>query len=231
MDADTFNGFPRQTFAFLRGLAANNTKAWFEAHRDDFDAYWMAPARACVEALGPRLQKVAPGIQYEPKVNGSIFRVNRDVRFSRDKSPYKTTLDLWFWHGSRGGWNAPGFFVRITADSAGMGAGMHVFGKPELDRFRRAVLDPRAGRALVKAIASVRGAGYEVEGATRKTVPRGFDAENERAPLLLHEGLSTEFRGKPAIAQSAAFVDECARRAAEMWPLGKWLLAEVAAPA
>jgi uncharacterized protein (TIGR02453 family) len=230
MATSGFNGFPRQTFAFLRGLAANNNKDWLEAHRDDFEAYWMTPARACVEALGPQLKKVAPGIQYEPKVNGSIFRINRDVRFARDKSPYKTTLDLWFWHGSRSGWAAPGFFVRITADSAGMGAGMHIFGKPELDRYRKAVLDPGAGKALEKAIASVRAAGYEVEGATRKAIPRGYDAGQERAHLLLHEGLSTEFRGKPAIAQSTGFVDECARRAAEMWPIGKWLLAEVVAP-
>ena len=230
MDEAEFTGFPRGTFTFLRGLTAHNEKAWFEAHREDYERCWMAPARLFVEALGPKLKKIAPGIQWEPKVNGSIFRINRDIRFAKDKRPYKTNLDLWFWHGDRGGWAAPGFFLRLTPQSAGLGAGIHVFGKPELDRFRKAVVDPRAGKALARAIAACEAAGYEVRGASRKAVPRGFDAGHERAGLLLHEGLWCNYQGRTKAAGSAAFVEECAERAAGMWPIGKWLLAEVDAP-
>jgi uncharacterized protein (TIGR02453 family) len=224
-----FAGFPRGTFTFLRGLRDNNDKAWFEAHRSDFERYWMAPARECVEVLGPRLRKIAPGIHYEAKVNGSIFRINRDVRFAKDKSPYKTNLDLWFWHGSRSGWDAPGIFVRIAPDLAMVGVGMHAFTPGQVDVYRKAVVDPRKGNALARVAAAVSSAGYEVGGAARKKVPRGFDPAHPRAAFLLHDALWAEFRSKPAIAQTAGFVDICAEHAEAMWPLGKWLL-DVLAP-
>jgi len=228
MSDGEFTGFPKGAFTFLRGIAAHNEKAWFDAHRADYEAYCLAPARAFVEALGPKLKKVAPGVQWEPKINGSIFRINRDIRFSTDKRPYKTNFDLWFWHGNRAGWAAPGFFVRLTPQATLLGVGMHFFPKPELDRFRKAVVDPRAGKALAKAIGEVEKAGYKVEGASRKSVPRGYDPGHDRAGLLLHEALWCDHEGPAAAAGTAAFVDECAERARDMWPIGKWLLAEVA---
>ena len=85
MEASEFAGFPRQTFAFLRGLADNNKKAWFDAHRAGHDAYCLMPAFAFVAALGPRLSKIAPTVQYAAKVNGSIFRINRDHHQSTDR--------------------------------------------------------------------------------------------------------------------------------------------------
>jgi uncharacterized protein (TIGR02453 family) len=230
MAAAGFTGFPRDTFSFLRGLADNNNKAWFDAHRADYQNYCLAPGFAFIDALGPRLKKIAPMVKWEARVNGSIFRINRDIRFSKDKRPYKTNLDMWFWHGERGGWAAPGFFVRIGPDTDGVGAGMHSFLKPQLDAFRKAVVDPRSGKALQKAIDAVRSAGYEIHGATRKTVPRGFDSSHPRADLLLHEGLWAEVSEKPGkLVGTPAFVEACADHARAMWPLGKWLLAEVAA--
>ncbi len=109
-----FTGFPKETFAFLSGLERNNTKAWFEGHRGDYEQFHLAPARAFVEAMAPGLKKISKTLNAEPKVNGSIFRINRDVRFSKDKRPYKTTLDLWFWEGEKRGWEAPGMFLRLT---------------------------------------------------------------------------------------------------------------------
>ena len=225
-----FAGFPAATFEFLNGIAADNDKGWFEAHRPLYEAGYVEPGKAFVAAAGPRLRDISPTVQFEAKANASLSRINRDIRFSKDKRPYKTHLNLWFWHGDRGGWAAPGFFLRLTPQSAGLGAGIHVFGKPELDRFRKAVVDPRAGKALARAIAACEAAGYEVRGASRKAVPRGFDAGHERAGLLLHEGLWCNYQGRTKAAGSAAFVEECAERAAGMWPIGKWLLAEVAAP-
>src|SRR4051812_38810038 len=113
-DIAPFTGFPKSAVAFLAQLAANNEKAWFDAHRETYDNDLMEPARAFVSALGPALQKVSKGIRYEPKVNGSIMRINRDTRFSNDKSPYKTHFDLWFWKGDEKSWSHPGFFFRLT---------------------------------------------------------------------------------------------------------------------
>ena len=126
-DDDSFSAFPDETLQFLNGLAHNNTKEWFEANRALYEAGYVAPARAFVEALGPRLKQISPAVKYEPKINGSIARINRDVRFSRDKSPYKTHLDLWFWHGEKRGWDRPGFFMRITPNRLFLGSGMHQF--------------------------------------------------------------------------------------------------------
>jgi uncharacterized protein (TIGR02453 family) len=98
-----FGGFPKGTAKFLRGLSKNNEKAWFEAHRGDYQTGYVEPALAFVEAIGPRLQKISPSISFEPKINGSLFRINRDVRFAKDKRPYKDHIDLWFWHGDKRG--------------------------------------------------------------------------------------------------------------------------------
>ena len=146
-------------------------------------------ARAC--------KKSRPVPNYEPRINGSLFRINRDVRFAKDKRPYKDHIDLWFWHGDKRGWESPGFFFRMLSDRLILGAGMHRFEKAQLEKFRNAVLDQRAGKALAKTVREVSVAGpYEIGGATRKSVPRGLDTSHERAGFLLHEGLFASFEGK-----------------------------------
>lgn len=224
-----FDGFPKDTARFLRALTKNNSKAWFDAHRADYDAGYVEPAKNFVTAIGPRLQKLMPGISFEPKVNGSLFRINRDVRFSKDKTPYKTHIDLWFWHGDRRGWGAPGFFFRMYADRLILGAGMHKFEKPQLDAFRRAVIDDRAGKALSRVVDRVRAAGaYEIGDTARKKVPRGFDAEHPRAAFLLHEGLHATLDTKPgAVTESPEFLDYCLGRFKATAPVARWLLEEV----
>jgi uncharacterized protein (TIGR02453 family) len=224
-----FQGFPKETVRFLRDLTAHNDKSWFDAHRDAYQAHYVAPALAFVAAIGPRLQKFAPDVAFEPKVNGSLFRINRDVRFSKDKRPYKNHVDLWFWHGDRRGWDSPGFFFRLLPDQLILGAGMHRFEKAQLDAFRKAVVEARAGKALQKTIAGVSSAGpYTVGGATRKGVPRDFDAAHERAEYLLHEGLFATFETEDVkTTQTAGFVEFCTGHFKAMWPISRWLLKEV----
>ena len=87
-----FTGFPLETFRFLMELSANNAKPWFDAHRGDYERYYLKPALAFIEAIGPRLQReVSADVQYEARVNGSLFRINRDVRFSTTRRPTRTT--------------------------------------------------------------------------------------------------------------------------------------------
>ena len=122
-----FEDFSRELPTFLGDLTANNSKKWFDAHRKDYEALYVEPAKAFVEAMGPALQKLSPGVRAEPRVNGSLMRINRDTRFSKDKTPYKTTLDLMFTEGEGKMRLCPGFYFRISADELGMGAGMHGF--------------------------------------------------------------------------------------------------------
>jgi uncharacterized protein (TIGR02453 family) len=219
-----FSGFPNGTLDFLRGLAKNNKKAWFEAHREEYETFYVETAKAFVSAIGPRLQKISKTVHYEPRVNGSIFRINRDVRFSKDKTPYKPHLDLWFWEGDDRGWETPGFFFRLEPTKLILGAGMHQFSKEKLERYRKAVVDDRAGRALVKLKNELERDGCKIGGVARKTVPRGFDPAHPRASFLLHEGLHATFESAvPRTIKTPAFVDECVERYKAAAPISKWL--------
>jgi len=225
---EQFDHFPQATRAFLEGIAANNDKAWFEANRALYEAGYVEPGKAFVAAVAPRLAAISPGVHAEPRINGSIMRVNRDVRFSKDKRPYKTHLDFWFWHGEKKGWASPGFYLRITPEQVFLGTGMHQFDKERLDSFRHALVLPRSGKALQAAIAQVRTAGdYEIGEKTRKKPPRGFEVDPDRAELLLYEGLTATKVLPGSAAFSAGFVDQCATHFAATWPMGAWLLTEL----
>ena len=228
-----FSGFPAGTATFLQGITENNDKAWFDAHRDAYEASYVAPAKALVAAIGPRLREISPDVAFEPKVNGSIFRINRDVRFSKDKRPYRNHLDLWFWHGAHRGSAFPGFFFRMYSDRLILGAGMHQFEKPQLEAYRRAVVEEGSGELLARAVEAVRKAGpYTIGGASRKSVPRGFDPAHERAGFLLHEGIWAQFETEPGpVAQTPGFVDFCTTHFRAMWPISRWLLDKVAGKA
>jgi uncharacterized protein (TIGR02453 family) len=218
----TFTGVPDETFSFLRALAKHNDRTWFQAHRADYEAYWLEPAMQLVEAIGAKLRKVSPDVRAEPRVNGSIYRINRDIRFSKDKRPYKTHLDLMFPEGAEK-W-APGYWFRLTPDVVMVGAGMHVFDGPLMDRYRHAVVDPSHGAALAAAVAKVRKAGYEVGDVRYKRVPRGFDPEHPRAELLLHNSLTAGTQFPAAEARSPRFPDVVVSHYRKIAPIQRWLV-------
>src|SRR4051794_16379155 len=213
----TFNGFPKETFAFLQGIAAHNEKAWFEEHRELYETGYVAPARAFVETLGPRLRAISPTVQFEPKVNGSLGRINRDIRFSKDKRPYKDHLDLWFWHGDRKGWDTPGFWFRLTPKEVYLGVGMHGLQKEQLEAFRNSVVHPRSGKALLAAVAAVEKAGYKVGEETRKIPPRGFETDADRAEYLLYESLTAGTTLAARAALKADFANVCFEHFNKTW--------------
>jgi uncharacterized protein (TIGR02453 family) len=216
-----FEGFPKATASFLAGLSRNNEKAWFEAHRDDYENAFLAPARAFIEAIGPRLKKLDKTIHADPKK--SILRIHRDVRFSKDKSPYKDHLDLWFWSGEAKGWDTSGFFFRLTAKQLMLGAGMHAFMPPVLAKYRAAVAGKR-GEALAKIATTLKKKGYDFGGESYKRAPGGYDADHPRAALLKHSGLFAGWHGPlPKELGSPKFVDFCATRYAAIAPVHDWL--------
>lgn len=220
--------FPPATLQFLRGIAAHNDKAWFEANRPLYEAGYVEPAKAFVSALGERLRAVAPEVRFEPRINGSIGRINRDIRFSKDKGPYKDHLDLWFWIGETKGWDRPGFWFSLSADKVYGGTGIYRFTGDLLDGYRQSVIHPRSGKALMAAIAEVAAKGYEIGGKTRKRPPAGFEIDPARAELLLHEGLHAGFELPAAAALEPDFIDRLLPRYADTWPIGRWIADEVA---
>ncbi len=222
-----FRGFPKQTFTFLRGLAKHNSKDWFEANRDAYDEYYVEAAKEFVVAAGNALEKIAP-VSYEPRVNGSIFRINRDIRFSKDKTPYKTHLMLRFWEGADRKKAKSGFYLRMDHKTVGIGVGAHMFDKAGLGRFRKAAGNASKGAALAKAVAKVTKAGYEVHGKHYKKAPKGYDLDGPAGELILHNGLWLGSDDKlPASVSTKAFVSFCVTRWKKMLPVHRWLVDEL----
>src|SRR5512135_351652 len=109
--------FSKATFKFLDELAANNNRAWFEENKPRYEALVREPALDFIEAMDPVLAKFAPNFRAEPrKMGGSLMRVFRDTRFSRDKTPYKTNIGIQFRHALGKDIHAPGFYVHIATD-------------------------------------------------------------------------------------------------------------------
>ena len=209
----------------MADLAAHNEKPWFDAHRDDYERWWLAPARAFVEVIGPELAKLAPAIRSQPKINGSIMRINRDVRFSADKTPYKDHLDFWFWEGPERRAAVSGLFCRLTPEILAVGVGAHGFDPQLLKGYREAIVDERTGPALAAAVKAVEDAGFEVLGERYSRVPAGFSADGDAARLLRHGALWTvEEAPAAAVAESPAIVEHAMAHWRAAMPIHRWLV-------
>ncbi|MBE9524604.1 MAG: DUF2461 domain-containing protein, partial [Chloroflexi bacterium] len=148
MTISSFDGFPVETINFLAALRTNNNKPWFVEHKSDYESFFISPAREFAVAMGARLRELSPGVIADPRVNKSIFRIYRDVRFSHDKTPYKTHLALFFWVGNGAKLENPGYYFHLDADNLMLGGGIYQFSKPLLKAYRNAVIDPALGPAL-----------------------------------------------------------------------------------
>src|SRR4051812_1532209 len=133
----SFTGFGDGTFRFLRDLERHNDKAWFQDHRSVYEEEVLQPGMAFIEAIGPVLAKFSPRVRAEPKVGRSMMRINRDIRFSKDKRPYKNHLDMMFRVGPAK--TSPGYWFRLRSNEVILGAGMNTLDSPELERYRKAV--------------------------------------------------------------------------------------------
>lgn len=221
-----FGGFPKEALGFLKGLERNNKKEWFDANRAVYEEALLEPAKEFVIAEGSRLQKLAPQIQFEPRVNGSIRRLNRDIRFSNDKRPYKNHLDIHFSHDGGLGCGAPAFFFRIQANSLGLGVGMHMFDKPFLAKFRKAVIEEKTGAALARAVDKLKSAGFKIAGKFYKKTPRGLDAAHKRAEFLQFNSLYVYSEtAPPKEISTGRFVDYCFGEYKKLMPIYDWLAA------
>jgi uncharacterized protein (TIGR02453 family) len=219
-----FCGFSGETITFFERLKKNNQKEWFDAHRKEYEQFVMEPARTFVLDMGERLRTIAPGIQAVPKVNQSLFRINRDTRFSRDKRPYKTNLGIWFWEGKRKRMECSGFYFHVADGKLMLGTGMYLFSPQLLNPYREAVVDKKHGRRLASAVSRVSGKGYLIGVKHYKKVPRGFDAGHERAELLLHNGLTAmEEQEIPSEFFSPAIIDYAFSGFKDMLPIHEWL--------
>ena len=222
-----FTGFPKQALTFFRDLSQNNNKTWFDQHKEVYEQQVMEPARDFILAMGDKLKKIAPGIQADPRVNKSLFRLNRDIRFSHDKTPYKTHLGIWFWEGSRPRMECSGFYFHLEPDKFMLGSGLYCFPKDLLETYRQSVVHPIHGPALAKIIKGIKKQeGYYYGGQHFKKTPHGFDPKHPNAEFLLYNGLYAGIE-MPTTTElfSSGLVDLCFEHYKKMVPLHRWLLA------
>jgi uncharacterized protein (TIGR02453 family) len=219
--------FPPATTAFLRALRDNNDRAWFDAHRAQYQAAYVEPAKAFVAAAAPALERIAPGVHAEQRILGSIFRINRDTRFGKDKRPYKDHLDLWFWEGERRTAQS-GFFLRISPDFVGIGAGNHGFDKDALARYRAAVADPERGPQLAQLAEELERNGFEIGGERYVRTPRGMDPDGRAARFLRHGALFVHHDEPSELACDAQrLLPACVEVWTRLAPLHRWLVDHV----
>jgi uncharacterized protein (TIGR02453 family) len=169
--------FSRDSFRFLRELADNNDRTWYAANKARYEEHVKAPALALIEAFAPRLARISSRFAATPR---SLYRLHRDTRFSRDKSPFKTHVGIHFRHERAKDAHAPGFYLHVEPRNVFAGVGIW---RPESDALRcireHIAENPEAWKRASGARAFE--ARFELAGDRLSRPPRGFDAEH---PLL-----------------------------------------------
>lgn len=221
-----FTGFPKQLPDFFAQLASNNTKDWFQAHKKEYETHVKTPSQQFVSVMGDKLKKLCPGINAIPKVNKSLFRINRDTRFSPDKSPYKTNLGILFWDGPGKRMESSGFYFHLEDNILMLGCGMHIFTKPAMAAFREAVVHKKAGPALEKTVDKMLQKGYAIGTKHYKRIPRGFEAGNDFGrEFLLYSGLTARIElDIPDILFTPDIIDFVTGHFKAMQPLHDWII-------
>jgi uncharacterized protein (TIGR02453 family) len=191
---ESFRGFGRGALTFLRQLKRNNKREWFQANRETFDNEVLVPLKLLVEELDVRFASFAPEFVGDPK--RSIFRIYRDVRFSKDKSPYKTHMGASFpWvDGADGATDvshtdhANGAYFHLQPGENFAGGGMWHASKPVLDAFRKQIVDDEAGvRAALEDPAFIAEFGPVNSHESLKRVPPGYPPDHPMADLLRYK--------------------------------------------
>jgi uncharacterized protein (TIGR02453 family) len=198
-----------ELFSFLRALARNNEREWFHANKQRYVDCVRDPLCAFVEAVGPKLRGVHPDVVADSRpVGGSLFRPQRDTRFSKDKTPYKTHAALKFPCGPKDR-PVPGFYLGLEPGSAFVGVGLWHPPTDVLQRVRRAIVEDAAGWKRARKV------GLDEDDERLVRVPRGFDPEHPFADDLRRKSFTgrTAFSEKQACAADfpTRFVQACRR--------------------
>ena len=202
--------FTDKTLKFLRSLARHNERAWFQAHKADYDAHVREPFQRLLGDLQAPLARVSPHFRSEPKtVGGSLFRIHRDTRFSNDKTPYTTWSGARFFHERSKTGPAPSFYLHLQPGNCFIGAGLW-HPEPETQRrIRNFMVDnPSGWKAATRSPAFKRK--FELTGESLVRPPRGYPADHEliddlkRKDFVAGAGLEDDVVLGPKLRQAVA---------------------------
>jgi uncharacterized protein (TIGR02453 family) len=224
-----FPGFRPAALTFFRGLKRNNTKTWFEANRQIYDAEVKRPFLLLIEEVDARLGEIAPEIVGHPK--RSMFRIHRDIRFSKDKSPYKTNAACWFYHrdaghgvGGQVAHGGAGFYFQIAPNDAFIGGGIWMPPTPTLKRLREVLAeDHETLEQIVSAPTFRRTFGTLDEEAMLTRLPRGFEPDHPAAGWLRYKSFTATAPITVAELENPKLPDIIVKRYTAMLPFVRWL--------
>jgi uncharacterized protein (TIGR02453 family) len=226
---ESLKNFPARSALYLKKLSQNNNREWFEANRDIYNTDFLEPAIQFVVEMGERLLRLSPDIHAIPKIDKSIFRIHRDVRFSKNKEPYKTNMGLYFWEGPGKKMEGSGYYFHLEPKRFGVGAGMYMFTKDHIKKFRDTIADSAKGKELSSIVKKItKSCLYSINGKNFKKTPRGYDPDSKYAEFFLYNGIYSWYdgqnfnelkRGNP--------VDIVFRKFKDMAPLHKWLVKNI----
>lgn len=233
---DAFRGFPPKAFTFFRGLARNNRKEWFEAHRADYETSVKAPLAQLIEEVDVHLAEIAPELIGHSRK--SAFRIHRDVRFSKDKSPYKTHAACWFYHrdagrgvGTEAAHGGAGFYFHLAPEGCFCGGGIWMPPRSAVVKIREAIADDVDGwEDIVKDRGFRRRFGALDSDGMLVRLPRGYAADHPAAAWLRFQSFTAGCVVPEAQVTSPRLPALLARHYAAMAPFVRWLNSALGLP-
>lgn len=229
--AETFSGFPKDFFAFFKELKAHNERAWFEANKQRYRDSVQAPMSAFIAAMEPRLKKISRHFVADPKpVGGSMFRIHRDIRFSKDKRPYKENAGCYFHHAAGKDVHAPGFYMHFAPGEVRFGGGLWLPASDALAKVRQAIAEKPS--AWKKALADKSYAKHfdGIAGEALSRPPKGFAPDHPLIEDIKKKSFFAVRRVDDKLVTSPKLVDEVAGTLAAASPVMRFLCSALGLP-
>lgn len=206
-----FNGFPKDLFTFFEELGRNNNREWFNANQPRYQESVVQPMGDYIRSIAPLLQGISPHYRADPKPHGgSMFRIYRDTRFSRDKTPYKTHAACHFRHLAHGDAHAPGFYVHLEPGRVSLGGGIWRPSSKYLGMIREFIADNPSAWDKLSNSGAVRKLG-SIQGDQLKRPPRGYDADARHIEDLKRKSFYIMADAASELALGPELVTESAR--------------------
>jgi len=217
-----FQWFSPKTIKFFSELKENNNKKWFDENRKTYEEYVKKPLKLFFIDLWEKLLEKRPHLNFDSKK--SIFRINRDIRFSKDKTPYKVWMSFALWEGPYSKAENPWFYFCLWANDLDMWAGNYWFNKEMLEKFREKIAWDES-ESFKKLMNKLKKKWYEIKGKHYKRYPRWYTEESKNAEYLLYNGIFIfEKYWKPKEIYSKDLVDFCAKKYDDYMELQEWLV-------
>ncbi len=224
-----FTGFSSETFSFLAGLGYHNERSWFEEHKSEYERFVVNPALALIAEMDSVVKAISPHYRGVPKkMGGSLMRIYRDTRFSRDKTPYKTNIGIQFRHESAKDVHAPGWYVHLDLSSCFMGAGTWHPEPDDLNRLRQAIAEKP--ESYSRALEETKESGMTLGGESLVKMPRGYDPAHPLAAEIRRKDFILTTDLDPALYMSHDLIEVLEVKFRATAPFMAWMCRALGAP-